>query len=69
MLAASAARILARREIHYGWLMVGLIFADSVFAAATMAMPGVLLTPISRELGWSIGELSVPLARDWRCLG
>lgn len=62
MFATRAARLLARHGIHYGWLMVGLIFTYSMFASATMSMPGVLLTPISRELGWSIGELSVPLA-------
>ena len=59
--AAPLAHALGRRGIHYGWLMVALIFVFSMCAAASMSIPGVLLTPISRDLGWSIGELSGPL--------
>jgi MFS family permease len=59
--AASAARVLAARGIHYGWLMVTLTFLFGVCAAGAMSIPGVLLTPMSNDLGWSIGELSGPL--------
>ncbi len=59
--AAPLAHALGRRGIHYGWLMVALIFVFSMCAAASMSIPGVLLTPISHDLGWSIGELSGPL--------
>jgi predicted MFS family arabinose efflux permease len=55
------ARLLETRGIHYGWVMVGLTFAFAVCAAGAMSIPGVLLTPISRDLGWSLGELSGPL--------
>jgi predicted MFS family arabinose efflux permease len=61
MVAASIARGLAARNIHYGWLLVAITFAYSVVATAAMSVPGVLLVPISKELGWSIGELSGPL--------
>ncbi|MEA2768293.1 MAG: hypothetical protein QOD93_1255 [Acetobacteraceae bacterium] len=59
--AAMTARALAARGIHYGWLMVALTFFFNVCAAGAMSIPGVLLTPISHDLGWSIGELSGPL--------
>jgi sugar phosphate permease len=59
--AAAAARALATRGVHYGWLMVGLTFIFNMCAAGAMSIPGVLLTPISHDLGWSIGELSGPL--------
>jgi MFS family permease len=61
MIAASLARTLAARRIHYGWLMLSLVFLYSVCSSAAMSVPGVLLTPISNDLGWSIGELSGPL--------
>lgn len=61
MVASRLASFLAARGIHYGWLMVALTFLYGVCATAAMSIPGVLLTPISRELGWSIGELSGPL--------
>jgi len=61
MIATSVARFLAARGIHYGWLMVALTFLYGVCSSAAMSIPGVLLTPISKDLGWSIGELSGPL--------
>lgn len=61
MLANRLARSLAARNIHYGWVMVGLLFTYGIFSSAAMSIPGVLLGPISQDLGWSIGELSGPL--------
>jgi MFS family permease len=61
MIAQSVARMLAARGIHYGWLMVALTFAYGVCATAAMSVPNVLLTPISHDLGWTVGELSGPL--------
>jgi sugar phosphate permease len=61
MLANALARNLAARGIHYGWVMVVLTFAYVICSSAVMSIPGVLLLPISKEFGWSIGELSGPL--------
>jgi predicted MFS family arabinose efflux permease len=59
--ATSVSRALSARGVHYGWLMVALTFLFNVCAAGAMSIPGVLLTPISHDLGWSIGVLSGPL--------
>ena len=61
MPATRLARAMARRGIHYGWVMVALLFTYGVFASAAMSIPGVLLTPISQDLGWTIGDMSGPL--------
>jgi MFS family permease len=61
MLAARFARNLAARGIHYGWFMVALTFLFGMCSAGAMSIPGVLLTPMSNDLGWSVGELSGPL--------
>jgi sugar phosphate permease len=61
MLAKTLARRLQARGIHYGWVMVVLTMAYVVCSSAVMSIPGVLLIPISREFGWSVGELSGPL--------
>ena len=61
MLAKAVARGFAARGIHYGWVMVALTFLYGVCAAGAMSIPGVLLTPMANDLGWSIGELSGPL--------
>jgi sugar phosphate permease len=61
MFANALARSLTTRGIHYGWVMVALTFGYVLCSSAVMSIPGVLLLPISREFGWSIGELSGPL--------
>lgn len=54
MLAHLLAPALARRGIHYGWAMVAVTFLVMLStAAAAMGMPGVLLTPLKQEYGWS----------------
>ncbi|WP_178133268.1 MFS transporter [Vineibacter terrae] len=62
MLATSLARALAARGIHYGWVMTALALGYGVCASATLGIPGVLLVPMAAEFGWSIGDLSGPLA-------
>ena len=49
-----------RKKIHYGWLMVILAFTHSMFSAAAMGVPSVLIVPMAEDLGWTIGELSAP---------
>lgn len=51
---------LGRRGVHYGWVMVALTFLYVVFSSAAMGVPSVLIIPMSKDLGWSIGELSAP---------
>jgi MFS family permease len=60
-IAAIVARTLAARGIHYGWLMVGLTFLLGMCLAGAMSIPGILLKPMSDDLGWSIADLSGPL--------
>ena len=61
MLSKSLARALAARGIHYGWFMVVQTMGYLLCSSATLSIPGVLLTPMSRDLGWSIADLSGPL--------
>jgi sugar phosphate permease len=52
------ARALAARGIHYAGVMAALTFA--MFSSSAMGVPSVLIVPMARDLGWSIGELSAP---------
>jgi len=61
MLANALARSLAARGIHYGWVMVLLTFLYVICSSAVLSIPSVLLLPISKEFGWTVGELSGPL--------
>ena len=61
MIATTLARALSVRGLHYGWVMVALVFFAGLCESATMSVPGVLLAPMAKDLGWTISDLSGPL--------
>jgi MFS family permease len=62
MLAKYLAPVMARRGIHYGWLMVAITFLTQLCTAAAMGNAGVLLVPLKQEFGWDTGAVSGPLS-------
>ena len=53
---------LARRNIHYGWVMVGVTFLTSIISAGAVGAPGVFIVPLQKEFGWSTAEISSALS-------
>ena len=53
---------LARRNIHYGWVMVGVTFLTALISAGTVGAPGVFIVPLQKEFGWSAAEISSALS-------
>jgi MFS family permease len=53
---------LARRNIHYGWVMVAVTFFTSLISAGTVGAPGVFIVPLQHEFGWSTAEISSALS-------
>ena len=53
---------LARRNIHYGWVMVGVTFLTALVSAGAVGAPGVFIVPLQREFGWSTAEISSALS-------
>ena len=53
---------LARRNIHYGWVMVAVTFFTALITAGTVGAPGVFIVPLQREFGWSAAEISSALS-------
>src|SRR6201992_1300622 len=54
---------LARRNIHYGWGMVGVTFPHALGSpAAAFGAPGVFIVPLQKEFGWSTAEISSALS-------
>ncbi|WP_438810985.1 hypothetical protein, partial [Serratia marcescens] len=53
MISNSLAAALARRNIHYGWVMVGVTFFAALISAGTVGAPGVFIVPLQNEFGWS----------------
>ena len=62
MFAARLAPILARRGIHYGFVVVGVTFLTMLATSAAMGMPGVLMLPLEHEFGWTAAAISAALA-------
>ena len=56
----SALIFCTKHKIHYGWMMVALAFFSALFATASVGVPSVLIVPMSKDLGWSIGEIAAP---------
>jgi sugar phosphate permease len=53
---------LARRNIHYGWVMVGVTFLTALISAGTVGAPGVFIVPLQQEFGWTTAEISSALS-------
>ncbi|HVX77420.1 MAG TPA: MFS transporter [Bradyrhizobium sp.] len=53
---------LARRNIHYGWVMVGVTFLTALISAGAVGAPGVFIVPLQKEFGWSTAEISSALS-------
>jgi MFS family permease len=56
------AATLARRDIHYGWVVVAVTFFTLLVGAAAMGTPGVLIVPLEKEFGWDNAQISSALA-------
>jgi MFS family permease len=53
---------LARRNFHYGWVMVGVTFVTALISAGAVGAPGVFIVPLQNEFGWSTAEISSALS-------
>jgi sugar phosphate permease len=62
MFAEAASRFFKSHDIHYGWVIVALAFAYGLSASTAMTVPGVLILPIAKEFGWTIGDVSSAMA-------
>ncbi|MGO8833682.1 MAG: MFS transporter [Roseiarcus sp.] len=62
MFAQALSRRLSRHGVHYGWVIVAVIFLTSLTTAGAVGLPGALILPLTREFGWNTAEISSALA-------
>jgi sugar phosphate permease len=62
MLSSELATSLARRNIHYGWVVVAATFLTMLVTAGAVGAPGVFIVPLEKEFGWKTSEISSALA-------
>ncbi|MFC7715574.1 hypothetical protein [Nonomuraea recticatena] len=54
-------------RVHRAWLVAGVAFVAILGAAGFRATPGVLITPLHEEFGWSTGRSPSPSRSTWSC--
>lgn len=62
MISSWVATRLAKRDIHYGWVVVGVTFLTSLISSASVGAPGVFILPLEKEFGWSTTQISSALS-------
>jgi sugar phosphate permease len=62
MISNGLAAILARRNVHYGWVVAGVTFLVMLATAGAMGSAGVLINPLEKEFGWTTAQISSALA-------
>src|SRR4051794_19223909 len=62
MIASRLATALGHRQVHYGWVVVGVTFLTMLVTAGAVGAPGVLILPLQQEFGWQTAEISSALA-------
>ena len=59
MMSSRLAAALARRRVHYGWMIAGVTFLTMLVTAGAVGAPSVLILPLQKEFGWQNAEISV----------
>lgn len=62
MMSSWISTRLAARDIHYGWVMVGVTFLTSLISSASVGAPGVFILPLEKEFGWTTTQISSALS-------
>ncbi|WPB58506.1 MFS transporter [Xylophilus sp. GOD-11R] len=69
MLSRDFSSWLQRRGIHYGWVMAVVTFLTMLTMSAALGLPGAMLQPLSKEFGWTTGDISSVLAVRFALFG
>jgi MFS family permease len=62
MFASRLSPWLLARGVHYAWIIAAFTFLCSLCSSAAMSIPGVLIVAISKDLGWSVGDIAYAAA-------
>jgi len=62
MLSGNLSAWLARRNVHYGWVVAFTTFLTMLATAGAMGSAGVLIQPLHQEYGWDLTSISSAMA-------
>lgn len=60
--ASWAVGLANRAGLHYGWLVVGVVFLTLLVASGVRQAPGVVIKPLEAEFGWDRASISLAVA-------
>ena len=69
MIAQRVCTSLARRNIHYAWVIAAVTFFAMLTTSAALGLPGAMLQPLSKEFGWTTDQLSSVFAVRFALFG
>jgi sugar phosphate permease len=69
MIAQRVSTSLARRNIHYAWVIAAVTFLAMLTTSAALGLPGAMLQPLSKEFGWTTDQLSSVFAVRFALFG
>ncbi len=69
MFAQPLSDWLARRGIHFAWVIAFVTFLTMLTSAAALSLPGAMIGPISKEFGWTTEQISSALAVRFALFG
>jgi MFS family permease len=67
-MTATLARLCSGR-IHYAWVALAVAFTITLGAVGVRAAPGVIIVPLERAFGWSVGTISAAISLNILLLG
>ncbi len=67
--ALSPANLAQRAGVHYAWVMVAVTFLLVLVTAGIRSAPGVMITPLKDDFGWSTAQISWALSLSILTLG
>jgi len=62
MLSSLVSRSMARRNVHYSWVIAAVTFLTMLVMAGAVGAPGVFIQPLRAEFGWQTSDISSALA-------
>jgi sugar phosphate permease len=62
MLSSLLAGSMARRNIHYSWVVAAVTFLTMLVMAGAVGAPGVFIQPLQHEFNWQTSDISSALA-------
>jgi sugar phosphate permease len=69
MYASTLSVWLARRGVHFSWVVVAIAFLTMLVSSAALGLPGAMMQPLGREFGWNTEQISTALSVRFALFG